>query len=198
MRRKIEDDENKHKRDSYDEANSALMSSINQENNRFVKDQRLQTQQLIREQDKSVEQLGVAVDRLGEIGKTINTEVKEQAVLLDKLEEEVDEASSKMNAVEAALSKLLKTKDSCQIWTVVILAVILVLLSKSHCFTSSLLLLTKSHYYFFFLLFSSRLGHLDIKFCSYNTLLSLSKFTVIQSHSSCNELYLSLCAMTLL
>ena len=130
VRRKVEDDENKHKRDSYDEANSALMSSINQENNRFVKDQRQQTQQLIKEQDKSIEQLGTAVDRLGEIGRTINTEVKEQEILLDKLETEIDDASSKMNAVEAALSKLLKTKDSCQIWTVVILAVILVLLSK--------------------------------------------------------------------
>ncbi len=129
----MEDDEAKHKRDSYDEANTALMNNINQENNRFVKDQKLQTQQLIREQDKNIESLGTAVDRLHEVGRTINTEVKEQSVMLDKLEGEIDEASSKMNAVEAALSKLLKTKDSCQIWTVVILAVILILLSKFYC-----------------------------------------------------------------
>jgi hypothetical protein len=42
----------------------------------------------------------------------------------------LDEAGEKMNFVMAKLSKLLKTKDGCQIWTIVILAVILVILSK--------------------------------------------------------------------
>ena len=36
-----------------------------------------------------------------------------------------------MNFVMAKLSALLKTKDSCQIWTIVILAVILVVLGES-------------------------------------------------------------------
>jgi hypothetical protein len=134
VRKKIEDDDIRSKRDSYDESNAALMSGINQENNRFIKDQKVQIQRSMQDQDKSVEQLGVAVDRLGEIGRTINTEVKEQTILLDKLETEVDDASTKMGQVEQALGKLLKTKDSCQIWTIVILAVILVLLGKEGLF----------------------------------------------------------------
>ncbi len=86
-------------------------------------------------QDKNLDSLGQAVDRLGEIGRTINEEVKEQGVLLDKLGNEVDDASGRMNTVQAALEKLLKTKDGCQIWTIVILALILILLGAYavHC-----------------------------------------------------------------
>lgn len=128
VRRKIEEDELRAKRDSYDETSAALISGINQENSRFIKDQKLQVKKSIQDQDRSIEQLGTAVDRLGEIGRTINTEVKEQTILLDKLETEIDEASTRMGQVEQALGKLLKTKDSCQIWTVVILALILIIL----------------------------------------------------------------------
>ncbi len=81
-------------------------------------------------QDASLESLGVAVDRLGQIGKDIHEEVAEQNVLLDSLGNEVDDAGNKMNVVTASLSKLLKTKDGCQIWTIVILTFILILLSK--------------------------------------------------------------------
>ena len=81
-------------------------------------------------QDASLESLGVAVDRLGQIGKDIHEEVAEQNVLLDSLGNEVDDAGNKMNVVQASLSKLLKTKDGCQIWTIVILTFILILLSK--------------------------------------------------------------------
>lgn len=82
-------------------------------------------------QDKNLDQLGQAVDRLGEIGRTINTEIKEQDVLLDALGNEIDDASNKMNTVQGALEKLLQTKDGCQIWTIVILAFILILLGES-------------------------------------------------------------------
>lgn len=39
-----------------------------------------------------------------------------------------------MNVVMASLSKLLKTKDGCQIWTIVILAVVLIILGTIHVF----------------------------------------------------------------
>lgn len=161
VRRKIEEDELRSKRDSYDDANSALISNINQENNRFIKDQKVQIQKSMQDQDKAIEQLGTQVDRLGEIGRTINTEVKEQSILLDKLETEIDDASTRMGQVEQALGKLLKTKDSCQIWTIVILALILIILSEfSNCF--SLIFLTKVTFIVFLL--CSRPCYLDIEF----------------------------------
>ena len=97
MRKKIEEDERKSKHSAYDESQSALASNISQENSRFIRDQKQQTQMQIEQQDESLEQLGHAVDRLGNIGRTINTEVKEQSQLLDSLGKEVDDASDRMN-----------------------------------------------------------------------------------------------------
>lgn len=102
-------------------------------NEDFVQNQQHQTKRMIEQQDASLESLGVAVDRLGAIGKDIHDEVKEQNSLLDSLGNEVDDAGNKMNVVTASLSKLLQTKDGCQIWTIVILTFILILLSKSIC-----------------------------------------------------------------
>jgi len=128
VRRKIEDDERKGKRDSYDDNVNSGNSALHNENTGFIKDKRQQQQELVKKQDENLGQLGTAVDRLGEIGRGINEELKEQNVLLDKLGNEVDDASSRMNTVQAALEKLLKTKDGCQIWTIVILTFILILL----------------------------------------------------------------------
>lgn len=101
---------------------------INSENTNFVRDQKLQTKSLLAEQDVAVTKLGSAVDRLGQVGKGIQEELIEQGALLDNLETEVNEASGRLGQVQLALGKLLKTKDSCQIWTVVILTLILIIL----------------------------------------------------------------------
>ena len=75
---------------------------------------------------------GQAVDTLGETGRAIRTELREQDVLLDHLNDEIGTAADKMNVVQATLSKLLNTKDGCQIWTIVILGLILILLGKPY------------------------------------------------------------------
>lgn len=88
------------------------------------------TAQKMQEQDQNLDQLGSAVDRLGTIGREINEEVREQGALLDSLGNEIDDAGERMNVVQAALAKLLRTKDGCQIWTIVVLFLILLILSK--------------------------------------------------------------------
>ena len=103
---------------------------MHEENSKFIKGQKQQTVQMIRQQDDNLEILGSAVDRVGEMAKTINTEVKEQSIMLDGLDQDINDASSRLNTVQEALGKLLKTKDGCQIWTIVILTAILMLLSK--------------------------------------------------------------------
>jgi t-SNARE complex subunit (syntaxin) len=128
VRKKIEEDERKVKQQSYDDATISMTGAVNQENERFLGDQKQVTKKLIQDQDKSLEHLGHAVGRLEQYGREINTEVKEQGKLMDSLGNEIDVASEKMNTVQAALSKLLKTKDGCQIWTIVILALILIIL----------------------------------------------------------------------
>jgi uncharacterized Zn-binding protein involved in type VI secretion len=122
VRKKMEEDEKR----NVDFSTNPMARS----NNEFVANQQQQTQKMIEQQDSSLDVLGVAVDRLGKIGKDIHEEVHEQGVLLDSLEREVDDNSAKMNVVTASLSKLLQTKDGCQIWTIVILTFMLILLSK--------------------------------------------------------------------
>ena len=134
MRKKLEDDDK-----------GALEFSSNpmaNDNATFVSNQKQQTQRMIERQDDSLVSLGVAVDGLGRIAKDISGEVTEQGVLLDALDSEVTAAGQKMDVVTASLSKLLKTKDGCQIWTIVILTFILILLSK---FTEGIFCLCTIH-----------------------------------------------------
>lgn len=128
VRKKIEEDTRRAKRESLDEVSNAMNQQLNQENERFIKDQKQVTRKLIQDQDQDLEKLGHAVGRLEQVGREINLEVKTQGKLLDALGNEIDTAGEKMNSVQAALSKLLKTKDTCQIWTIVILALVLILL----------------------------------------------------------------------
>jgi hypothetical protein len=83
---------------------------------------------MLGEQDEALESLGDAVDRLGRIGQEVGEELKEQNIMLDGLDDDLDSAGNRMGVVQAQLSKLLKTKDGCVIWTIVILCLILALL----------------------------------------------------------------------
>ena len=58
----------------------------------------------------------------------IHEELETQNRMLKDFETDLDEAAEKMNFVMGKLAKLLKTKDTCQIWTVIILTLILILL----------------------------------------------------------------------
>lgn len=127
VRSKLEEDQSRSNRASYDDEVKSH-GGVERENSRFIKDQKLATKDAIKRQDENLVVLGKAVDRLEDIGKGINEELRVQDKMLDGLEGDIDDATDRMNTVQAALSKLLKTKDGCQIWTIVILAVILILL----------------------------------------------------------------------
>ena len=64
------------------------------------------------------------------MGKDINSELKEQNILLTSFENDLDQEGERMNVVMESLSKLLKTRDGCQIWTIVVLVGILIILGK--------------------------------------------------------------------
>jgi len=146
VRKKIEEDFGKSKRDEREGAFAALGANssnpVERENARFISKHKMETRELISQQDVALESLGDAVDRLGVIGREVGEELKEQNVLLTDLDRDLDDAGNKMNVVMAALSKLLKTKDGCMIWTIVILGtcvvvVVVVVVTLSFCHTSS-------------------------------------------------------------
>lgn len=107
---------------------NAIHKEIEEDDNRFIAGQSRQQQQKIAAQDDKLEILGEGVDSLGMHAKVIKAELEEQNVALDDLQTGMDDAGDKMNVVMASLSKLLKTKDGCQLWTIVILAVVLIIL----------------------------------------------------------------------
>lgn len=128
VRKKIEDDERKVKNKAFDESMNNMYNRVSEENENFIQDNRKVTKELVKQQDVNIGHLGEAVGRLEERGRAINAEIKEQTIMLDNLGNEIDVASEKMNTVQAALSKLLKTNDKCQIWSIVVLALVLIIL----------------------------------------------------------------------
>lgn len=131
VRRKMEEDEIKHRSTASSglDGSSSGNAALERDNEAFVGTQHQRAKQMIREQDDQLEALDSAVGRLGGMASTINEELKDQNRLLKSVDDDLEEAQAKMNFVMAQLSKLLKTKDGCQLWTIIVLAVILILLS---------------------------------------------------------------------
>jgi len=132
VRRKMEADANKTNFEAQDESSAALQASRNSENARFINAQKLEVKENIKQEDIALTRLGQAVDRLNDMGKTINEELHEQDDMLDDLGKSIEKEEEKMNVVLAQIQKLLNTKDNCQIGLVialfVVLAVIVVLI----------------------------------------------------------------------
>ena len=98
------------------------------ENTHFIVDKQAEQRMIMQQQDEDLTELGQGVDRLNELSKGINQELQTQNRMLSDLDRDIDEAAEKMNFVMGKMAKLLKTKDTCQIWTVNILCLVLVLL----------------------------------------------------------------------
>jgi DNA repair exonuclease SbcCD ATPase subunit len=130
IRRKILSDEQRGKKDAEDSALSSIKQEVEESNDLFIGDQKQNQKQIIKDQDKALGHLDKSLTQLQGRANAINTEIKEQIILIDGLEKDVDEANNRILTVNEALGKLLGTKDNCQIWTVVILAAILIILGK--------------------------------------------------------------------
>ncbi len=127
VRDKMAQDESRAKA-SFEMTAVSSASPSAKENTRFINNQVAEQQYMMREQDSALDTLGSAVDRLDHLGREVNSELKEQNLMLNELDDELDAAGNKMNVVQAQLAKLLKTKDGCTIWTIVVLTLIFLVL----------------------------------------------------------------------
>ncbi|RLN51932.1 hypothetical protein BBJ29_008494 [Phytophthora kernoviae] len=100
------------------------VSAVNQKHAKW----RAIIEQIMQDQDKSLAGLESDITRLHGVTVEIGTEVKNQNKMLDDLTEDVEEAQERMNFVMARLSKLLKTKDKCQLGLILFLVVVLVVM----------------------------------------------------------------------
>ncbi|POM62698.1 Syntaxin 6 [Phytophthora palmivora] len=106
-------------------------------NERFLEEETQRQQQIMQEQDKSLAGLETDITRLHGVTIEISNEVKQQnkqvlvvtsAAMLDDVTDDMTEAQERMNFVMGRLSKLLKTKDKCQLGLILFLVVVLVVM----------------------------------------------------------------------
>ena len=133
IRRKLEDDQNgapnrgANKTGASDNSNGAA-AQIAACNGVFIKNNQQEIKKTTKRQDELLDELVTVVNRLSLTSGVIHTEVGEQKILLDDLENDMDKAGDKMGVVLKAVDKLLKRKGGCHIWIIVILAVIFFIL----------------------------------------------------------------------
>ena len=87
-----------------------------------------QQEQAIERQSVELNIIGTSVDRLGEMGRVINQELRQQGKDLDAFSGEVDDASGKMAQATAAMKKMLKKKDRGKLCAICVLSLTLIVL----------------------------------------------------------------------
>ena len=93
VRKKLEEDEAKMRRTTGGMGSSGRSDDKGSNaNSGFVANQRVVTQQNIDQQDIHLEALGNAADRLNAMGGVINQELREQNLMLDQLDNDMDDA----------------------------------------------------------------------------------------------------------
>lgn len=126
VRKKIADDE---KALSLRRMGDASNVSRNQrEESDMLQNERAQSQVMLKQQDETLDVLGEAVQRVGDIADNIHDELQVQNQMLSDFEEDLDDAEEKLGMVMGKLAKLLKTKNKWQLGTILILSLIVIVL----------------------------------------------------------------------
>lgn len=89
-------------------------------NDRNIQELELQDA-IVREQDESLDDLAVAVRRIGTMGKEMHNELHEHGVLLDDLESGFDNTSSRMRSIQRRLDDFVSETTAGQFCTIVVL-----------------------------------------------------------------------------
>mmetsp|Transcript_30886 Transcript_30886/g.43848 ORF Transcript_30886/g.43848 Transcript_30886/m.43848 type:complete len:122 (-) Transcript_30886:92-457(-) len=109
-------------------SNSKNSSSAETEVENFIADSQAQNSLLIEEQDETLDELGDAVLRVGEMASGISEEIGRQNKMLDDMDEDLADAEEKLGLVMGKLAKFLKTKNKWQLCTILTLCGIVVIL----------------------------------------------------------------------
>lgn len=131
IRQKLESDQKRARGRAEDSGTATSinpMREIDKNNDEFVANELDAIRMNRIQMDKNIATVDKGVDSLLNRANEINEVTKQQDVEINDLENDMNAAQAKMDFVTAALAKLLKSKDGCQVWTIVILAVILIIL----------------------------------------------------------------------
>mmetsp|Transcript_5700 Transcript_5700/g.12026 ORF Transcript_5700/g.12026 Transcript_5700/m.12026 type:complete len:91 (-) Transcript_5700:164-436(-) len=83
---------------------------------------------MLNQQDEALDDLDLAVNRVGVMAEEIHEELGQQNKMLTELDDDLADAEEKLGLVMGKLAKLLKTKNKCQLGTILILCLIALIL----------------------------------------------------------------------
>eukprot|EP00529_Nitzschia_sp_RCC80_P041707 CAMPEP_0113475054 /NCGR_PEP_ID=MMETSP0014_2-20120614/18916_1 /TAXON_ID=2857 /ORGANISM="Nitzschia sp." /LENGTH=285 /DNA_ID=CAMNT_0000367949 /DNA_START=268 /DNA_END=1122 /DNA_ORIENTATION=- /assembly_acc=CAM_ASM_000159 len=112
----LRDERNKAARRSGDGTLGAT-TDAERRNTDFVLDNQAQTSLLMQQQDDTLDELGAAVTRVGEMAGNINEEIGHQNKMLEELDQDMTNVEEELGMVMGKLAKFLKTKDPWQLRT---------------------------------------------------------------------------------
>lgn len=103
-------------------------SKQHEENSSFIADSHAKASLLMQQQDETLDELDEAVTRVGVMAGDIHEEIGLQNKMLGEMEEDLTDAEEKLGLVMGKLAKMLKTKDKCQLGTILILSLTVLVL----------------------------------------------------------------------
>lgn len=98
------------------------------ENTAFIAGSQAQSSLLMQQQDETLDELGEAVTRVGQMAEHIHQEIGYQNKMLTNMEDDLADAEEKLGMVMGKLAKFLKTKDKWQLGTIVMLTLVVLIL----------------------------------------------------------------------
>jgi syntaxin 6 len=103
-------------------------NAAQQEGTDAIIDSQARTSLLMEHQDETLDVLGEAVGRVSQMAEVIHEEIDQQNKMLTEMEEDLTNVEEELGLVMGKLAKFLKTKDTWQLKTIIILTGIMLLL----------------------------------------------------------------------
>lgn len=108
---------------------SKLENEIDSPNRQFLGDTLQQQNDMMRQQDEQLDMIGESIGTLKTVSRQINTELDEQAVMLDEFGNELEVTDSKLDATMKKMAKVLHMSNDRRQWVAIgVLTAILVFL----------------------------------------------------------------------
>lgn len=97
-------------------------------NTNFIIDAQARQSLLMQQQDDTLEELDVAVGRVGDMAGHIHQEIDQQNKMLGEMSDDLDRVEEELGLVMGKLGRFLQTKDKWQLRTILLLALITIVL----------------------------------------------------------------------
>lgn len=121
---KIESDKREHLRLQEREKSSAMTN----ENEKFLRGQKEEQQQILQNQDEQLSELSKSAERLNNTAVVINQELQDHQRMLQELDEDIDRETEKLGFVMKRIGRLMKTSDRKELCVIVALSGLFVIL----------------------------------------------------------------------